>query len=248
LRDATVAQLRALAPPAPVKSNGPTRTDMSDEVVDFFKTHLYVAVVCDILDSMGYHRQAMHQRLRPLLPSYRECGFAGRARTIQWMDANYIVEADPYGLEIDVMDSLHSGDVVIHSTDNSGTNAPWGELMSTIAKSRGAVGCVCDSQIRDCVRIIEMKFPVYYAGIRPLDSKGRARVMAYDVPVMCGDVLVNPGELVFADYDGIVVIPKEAERDLVDRANEKVGKESLSRQALAAGKTLREVFDAYGVL
>ena len=221
---------------------------MSDEVTDLFKTRLYVAVVCDILDSLGYRRQAMHQRLRPLLPSYRECGFVGRARTIQWMEANYVVEADPYGLEIDVMDSLRSGDVVIHSSDYSGTNAPWGELMSTVAKSRGAVGCVCDSQVRDCVRIIEMGFPVYTAGIRPLDSKGRARVMAYDVPVMCGEVLVNPGELVFADYDGIVVIPKEAEREVVERAGEKVGKESLSRRDLAAGKTLREVFQTYGVL
>ncbi len=79
--------------------------------------------------------------------------------------------------------------------------------MTTIAMRNGAVGCVCDSQIRDTVQIIEMGFPVYYTGIRPLDSQGRARVMAYDVPVRCGDVLVHPQDLVFADHDGIVVIP-----------------------------------------
>ena len=87
-------------------------------------------------------------------------------------------EDNPYGLEIEAMDSLSTGDVAVHSTDFSGTNAPWGELMSTVAKRKGVAGCVCDSQIRDCVRIIEMGFPVYCAGIRPVDSKGRGIVTA----------------------------------------------------------------------
>ena len=190
----------------------------------------------------------MHQRLRPLLPDIRSCGFVGRARTIRWMETDYVVEADPYGLEIDAMDSLRAGDVVVHSTDYGGTNAPWGELMSTIAKRKGVAGCVCDSQVRDCVRIIEMGFPVFYAGIRPLDSMGRARVMAYDVPVRCGEVLVNPGDLVYADFDGIVVVPQTVEKEVLAKALEKVGKENQSRADLLAGKSLREVYDKYGVL
>jgi regulator of RNase E activity RraA len=164
------------------------------------------------------------------------------------METDYIVEEDPYGLEIDVMDTLRPGDVVVHSTDHSGTNAPWGELMSTIAKRNGAVGCICDSQVRDTVQIIEMGFPVYYTGIRPLDSKGRARVMAYDVPVRCGDVLVHPQDLLFADYDGIVVIPQGVVQDVLQLAQEKIGKESQARTDLLNGKTLREVFDTYGIL
>ena len=218
------------------------------EIFQFVHENLYVAAVCDILDSLGYRQQAMHQRIRPLLPDMRRCGFVGRARTIRWMDTDYVVEDDPYGLELDAIDSLHYGDAVIHSSDFGGTNAPWGELMSTIAKRNGAVGCVCDSQIRDCVRIVEMGFPVYYAGIRPLDSQGRARVMAYDVPVRCGDVLVNPGELVFADFDGVVVIPLAVEKDVLTLALEKVEKENASRQELLAGKTLKEVYAKYGVL
>jgi len=146
------------------------------------------------------------------------------------------------------MDTLKTGDVVIHSTDFSGTNAPWGELMTTLAKVKDVAGCVCDSQIRDCVRIIEMGFPVYYTGIRPLDSMGRAKVMAFDVPVRCGEVLVRPGELVFADYDGVVVIPQAVENEVLRLAQEKVGKESLTRQGLLEGKSLREVYDTYGVL
>ncbi|MGD0113005.1 MAG: RraA family protein [Armatimonadota bacterium] len=217
-------------------------------VFAFVKEHLYVAALCDVLDSLGFRNQAMHQRLRPLLPDIRACGFVGRARTFRWMEADYLVEEDPYGLEIEAMDSLRPGDVAVHSTDYAGTNAPWGELMSTVAKRRGAVGCICDSQVRDCVKIIEMGFPVYCAGIKPVDSQGRGRVMAYDVPVRCGEALVHPGELIFADFDGIVVVPRKAEKDALVLAQEKVGKESLSRKELLEGKSLREVYEKYGVL
>ena len=137
------------------------------------KESMYVAAICDILDELGYRNQAMHHRLRPLLPDMRNCGFIGRARTFAWKEVHYVGEEDPYGLEIEAMDSLNEGDVVVHSTDINGTNAPWGELMSTMAKRKGVVGCICDSQVRDCIKIIDMNFPVYYTGIRPLDSKGR---------------------------------------------------------------------------
>jgi 4-hydroxy-4-methyl-2-oxoglutarate aldolase len=217
-------------------------------IFDFLRQKVHVAAVCDILDDLGYRNQAMHHRLRPLLPDIYNCGFAGRARTLRWMETDYIVEEDPYGLEIDFMDSLGPGEVIIHSTDHSGTNAPWGELMTTVAQLRGAVGCVADSQIRDTVQIIKMGFPVYYTGIRPLDSKGRARVMAYDVPVRCGDVLVHPGDVVFADYDGIVVIPKGEVQRVLQLAQEKMDKESVTRQELLKGRTLREVYNQYGVL
>ena len=218
------------------------------ELFDFIRKNLYVPAVCDILDELGYRNQAMHQRLRPLLPDIRNCGFIGRARTFRWMETDYVEEQNPYGLEIEAMDSLKAGDVAVHSTDHGGTNAPWGELMSTISKLKGVAGCVCDSQIRDCVRIIEMGFPVYYTGIRPLDSKGRAIVKAYDVPVRCGEVLVNPGDIVYADFDGIVVVPKAAEHDVFIKAQEKVHKENLSRNELLEGKSLRYVYDKYGAL
>ena len=218
------------------------------EIFQFVKDNLYVAAVCDILDSLGYRNQAMHQRLRPLLPDIRACGFVGRARTFRWMEIDYVNKDDPYGLEIEAMDALRPGDVVVHSTDHPGTNAPWGELMTTVAQRNGAVGCVCDSQVRDCVRIIDLGFPVYYTGIRPLDSMGRAKLMAYDVPIQCGGVLVHPGELIFADFDGIVVIPKAVEKQVLTLAQEKAGKEDHSRADLVAGKTLREVYDTYGVL
>jgi 4-hydroxy-4-methyl-2-oxoglutarate aldolase len=218
------------------------------ELFAFMKEQLYVAAVSDILDSLGYRGQVMHRRLRPLLPDIRNCGFAGRARTVRWVEIDHVIERDPYGLEIEVMDSLKPGDVVVHSTDYAGTNAPFGELMSTVAKMNGAVGCICDSQVRDCVKIIELGFPVYYTGIQALDSVGRGRVITYDEPVRCGEVLVKSGELVFADFDGIVVIPGEVEEQVIELAKERVGKESQTRAELFQGATLKEVFAKYGVL
>lgn len=216
------------------------------DLMETAKETLYVAAVCDILDEMGHRSQAMHQRLRPL--DSRNCTFIGLARTVQWMAMEYVVEEDPYGLELEAMDSLKPGDVSVHNTDYGGTNAPWGELMSTAATMRGAVGCVCDSQIRDCQKIIDLGFPVFMAGIRPLDSKGRGRVMAYDVPIVCGDVRVSPGDIVYADFDGIVVIPASLAKQVLESAMEKVRKESLSRKELLEGRLLEEVYAKYGVL
>src|SRR5580698_8235576 len=182
----------------------------------------YAAAIADALDSLGYRNQVMHSRLRPLLQNDLAPGFIGRARTVQWMVMNYVVEEDPYGLEIEVVDSLKSGDVLVHSTDYSGSNTPWGELMSTAAVLRGAVGCICDSNIRDCTRIREMGFPVYYSGIRALDSKGRGRVQAYDVPITCGEVLVHPQDIIFADFDGVVVIPSAIAGEVFELARLKI--------------------------
>lgn len=216
------------------------------EMCDWLCSKLYVASVCDILDEMGYRNQAMHQRLRPL--DENACTFAGRARTVQWMSTEYVVSPHPYGKEIDLMDSLEPGNVVVHSTDYAQSNAPWGELMSTIAKRRGCVACICDSQIRDCARIRAMGFPVFYAGIRPVDSKGRGFVVDYDVPVRAGNVVVHHGDLVFGDLDGVVVIPKGLEAEVIRRAAEKANAEDLSRTELLAGKSLKEVYDKYGAL
>jgi len=216
-----------------------------DSRYPWIRDRLYVAVVCDVLDSLGYRKQAMHQRLRPL--DADASVIVGRARTLRWMETDYIAD-DPYALEIEAVDSLKPDDVVIHSTDAGLVNAPWGELMSTVAKKRGAVGCICDGLIRDCKKIIDMNFPVFHAGIRPVDSKGRGQVMAYDVPIRCGDVLVHPGELIFADFDGVVVIPKKVESKVLRQAWDNVTRENATRRELLEGRTFRDVYDKFGVL
>lgn len=98
--------------------------------------------------------------------------------------------------------------VVVVSTGSSRRNAPWGELLSTAAVARGARGAIVDGLVRDVRRIQEMRFPLFAAGFKPVDSKGRARVTAYGVPVECGGVLVRPGDLIFADLDGVGARPE----------------------------------------
>lgn len=215
------------------------------EKFSWIKKSLYVPVVSDVLDILGLRNCAMHQRLRPL--DANNCIIVGRARTLRWMETDYI-EPDAYGIEIDAIDSLKPHDVVVHSEDYACTNAPWGELMSTIAQRKGASGAICDSMIRDCKKMIEMGFPVFYKGIRPVDSLGRGKVMAYDVPVRCGNVLVNPGDLIFADFDGIVVIPKSVENEVLQKAFDKITKENQSRIDLLNGDSLKNVYNRYGVL
>lgn len=215
------------------------------EKFDWIKKSLYVPVVCDVLDTFGYKNQAMHHRLRPL--EKENCTIVGRARNFRWMDTDY-VEDDPYGIEIEAVDSLKPGDVAVHSTDAASTNAPWGELLSTIAKRNGSSGCICDSMIRDCLKIIALGYPVFYGGIRPLNSLGRGRVMAYDVPIRCGGVLVCPHDLIFADFDGIVTIPKEVEDEVLYKAHQYVTKENQSRIDIMNGDSLRTVYERHGIL
>jgi 4-hydroxy-4-methyl-2-oxoglutarate aldolase len=208
------------------------------------KQKLYTAVVADALDQIGIRNQAMREYLRPVYPCSVFCGWA---RTIACSDV-YHVPAEPYAMEIEAIDSILPGEVVVISTQQSKRNAPWGELLSTAAKARGAHGAVIDGLVRDVRKIEELSFPVLAAGIKPVDSMGRGMVTGYNVPVECGEVLVNPGDFVFADLDGVVVIPKGSVEEVLRLALDKVTRENSSRAELMEGAYLRDVYRKYGVL
>lgn len=205
---------------------------------------LYTAVVSDSLDQLGVRHQAMSEYLRPV---HKRCKFAGWARTISCSDVYHVVD-NPYAIEIESVDSLLPGEVAVIGTQKSKRNAPWGELLSTAAKARGARGAIVDGLIRDVEKTEELGFPVFAAGIKPVDSMGRGLVTAYNVPVECGDVIVNPGDFIFADYDGVIAIPSSVLNEVVARATDKVRREDGSRAELMAGGYLRDVFKKYGVL
>lgn len=205
---------------------------------------LYVPVISDSLDALGVRDHAMHPRVRPLRPDF---AFAGRARTVQWMYM-YGKDPSPYEIEIKFMDSLKPGDIAIPNSDPKLTNAPWGELMSTAAVQRGAKGAIIDSCVRDVKKIFKLNFPIFAAAIAPLDSAGRGKVVAYDVPLESGGVHIEPGDLVVADYDGVVVIPKSIEKEVLKNSFEKAAKETKTRNELRRGKLLGEVYAKYGVL
>ena len=205
---------------------------------------LYAAVISDALDDLGIRSQAMAEHLRPIGPHVK---LAGWARTIVCMDV-YHVDDDPYGLEIEAVDSILPGEVVVVGTGASRRNAPWGELLSTAAVARGARGAVVDGLVRDVRRIQELGFPLFAAGMKPVDSKGRGRVVAYNVPVDCGGVIVSAGDLVFGDLDGVMVVPAARVDEVVRLATDKVLRENHSRDELRNGAYLRSVYDKYGVL
>jgi regulator of RNase E activity RraA len=223
---------------------GKVASETEQSMFSEMEEKLYTAAIADALDELGARDCAMAEHLRPLYP---DATFAGWARTIQCQDMFYIPE-DPYGLEIEAMDSILPGEVVVISTCESRRNAPWGELMSTAARVRGARGAVVDGLVRDVRTIQKLSFPVFAAGIKPVDSRGRGQVVDYNVPVVCGGVLVNPGDLIFADYDGVVAIPAELVKDALEIAQVKISKELNSREDLLNGSYLAQVYAKYGVL
>lgn len=214
------------------------------ELFELLRTQLYTSVVSDVLDRQGLLEQAMAARIRPIEPRMR---LIGRAHTVLTADV-YQRPENPYVKEIAAVDALQPGDVMVAATNGSERTCLWGELLSTAARARGATGCLIDGHTRDVRRILEMGFPVYCTGFRPVDSSSRSTVVDFGCPVRCGDVLVQPGDIIFADIDGVVVIPQDRLESTVRLALEKVEGENASRAMLEQGFLLRDVYDRYGVL
>lgn len=207
---------------------------------------LYTAVISDVLDELGHRDQAMPPSIRPLDDALV---MVGRARTAIYREVYSVPAGDnPYALEIALVDDLRSGDVAVLGCGGSTRIAPWGELLSTAARARGAVGCLTDGFVRDIKFIRGMKFPVFHGGIAPLDSKGRGKVAEIDVPIHCGGVAVTPGDLVVGDADGVIVIPRAVEAQALDKAFAKVRGENDTRAELERGAKLADVFARHGIL
>jgi len=209
------------------------------------RKQLYTAVLSDVLDGLGYRQQAMSPNIRPLDDTLVMCG---RARTALYREVFHIAKGNPYELEIALIDDLKAGDVAIMACGGSPRIAPWGELLSTAARARKAAGCLTDGLTRDVSYIRKMKFPVFHSGIGPLDSKGRGEVAAIDVPVEVAGVHIEPGDLVFGDVDGVVVVPKKIEGKALALAFKKVASENTVRAELKRGDKLRAVFARHGIL
>lgn len=210
------------------------------------RERLYTAVLSDVLDELGFRHQAMPPSIRPLDDSLVLAGFA---RTGSYREVYRVVpDENPYELEMALIDDLRPDDVAVFGCGGSSRIAPWGELLTTASRARGAVGCVTDGFVRDVRQIRSLRFPVFHGGIAPLDSKGRGMVAEIDVPIHCAGVAVAPGDLIVGDVDGLVVVPRAVEAQAVARAFEKVSSEDRTREELAAGAKLKDVFAKYRVL
>lgn len=209
-------------------------------------TTLFTSVLSDCLDAVGVREQALPSRIRPLDDGLV---MVGRARTAAFMEVYHHDEGtNPYELEINLIDTLLPGEIPVFACSNPQRIAPWGELLSTAAQVRGAAGALMDGCTRDVRAIRAMGFPVFHGGIAPLDSKGRGRIMALDVPVACAGVKVSPGELIFGDADGVVVIPRAVEGEVLKLALDKVRGEKTTLAELRRGDRLADVFARHGIL
>jgi regulator of RNase E activity RraA len=210
------------------------------------RERLFVALMSDVLDGLGRRGQALPARIRPLDEA---SVLFGRARTGLYRDVYEVpTDRNPYELEIRLVDDLKAGEVCVLACGASGRIAPWGGLLTTASLARGAAGCLTDGCCRDVKSIRARGFPVFCGGIAPLDSKGRGEVVEIDGAVEVAGVLVRSGDLVFGDADGVVVVPREIEREAFAAALDKLAGESRTEEALAKGETLGAVFKRYGVL
>lgn len=218
----------------------------SDAYFTLLRDKLYTAVLSDVLDDLGYRDQALPASIRPLDEGLVMAGFArtGAYREVYGITPN----ENPYELEMALIDDLKPNDVAVFACGGSTRIAPWGELLSTASRARRAAGCLTDGFVRDIRQIRAMKFPVFHGGIAPLDSKGRGKVAEIDVVVGVAGVRVAPGDLVFGDADGAIVVPRVVEDEVLRRALAKVDGEDRTREELAAGSKLADVFAKYKVL
>ena len=212
---------------------------------DRMADQLYVAVISDILDGLGYRNQVMQPGVLPVQPDRRP--LVGRAATVL-IAPQYEVVEQPYTAQIAAIDGLRPGDILVSAAGGAPGVAVWGELFSNAALARGARGMVTDGYHRDTRMLLDLGFPVFSRGARPVDLSGRGTVVVAGRPVEVAGVLVRPGDVLFAEIDGIVVVPAAVAEEVVEQAFAKVATEDNARADLRNGALLSEVWAKYRVL
>jgi 4-hydroxy-4-methyl-2-oxoglutarate aldolase len=213
------------------------------ELFQDMRTHLFTAVIGDVLDLHGLHHQFLMPECRPLSSKMVVCG---RAMTVFETDISEPVDP-PFGLMLEALDSMQADEVYI-AAGSSPRYALWGELMSTAARARGAAGAVLAGYTRDTNGIVEMNFPVFCYGSYAQDQRGRGQVVDFRVPLEINGITIQPGDIIFGDIDGVLVLPRETEHIVVPEALERVKKEKTARKLLLNGASAETVFCETGVL
>jgi regulator of RNase E activity RraA len=213
------------------------------ELFDLMERELYSAVIGDILDQMGFRHQILRADIKPV---YFDAVVAGRAMTV--LNADFYEALEPLlDKTLSALDDLKPNEVWVMAT-TSHRYALWGELMSTAARARGCRGAIMDGYTRDTKGIIALRFPVFAIGSWAKDIIGRGDVVDWRCPIECGGVRIEPGDVIFGDWDGIVVIPREVEEEVITKALEKARAEKTVQKVLAEGMPAKEAFRRYGVL
>ena len=212
------------------------------EMFELMKEKLYTPVVGDILDAMGYNHQFLPPYIHPLQDGMK---IAGRACTVLEHDV-FEPQKKPFGLLTEALDQLKENEVYVATGAHN--SALWGELLTATARTRGAVGAVLDGYTRDTPQVLAQNFPVFARDRWAQDSSIRTNVVDFRCTIEIGQVTIHDGDLVFADIDGVLIIPKEVAEEVIEKSLEKAAGEKLVRKAIEGGMSATEAFAKFGIL
>ena len=224
----------------------------SEAFLELIRRELYTAVVGDVMDSIGLRHQFLPPRIKPLR---NDMIIVGRSMPVLEADVfseehdatSNSVMSRPFGLMLQALDDLRPDEVYV-CTGASPQYALWGELMSTRAITLGAAGAVVDGYSRDTRGILQLGFPTFSYGGYAQDQGPRGKVIDFRVTLEIGGVRLEPGDLLFGDLDGVCIIPRVAEEEVVRKALEKAREESVLERALREGMSATEAFARYGIM
>jgi len=213
------------------------------EIFGLIERLLYTPVVGDVLDTLGFWHQFLPQPVQPLTPQMR---IAGRAMPVQIADA-WGPQTAPFGRMTQALDALAPGEIYI-ATGGSQNCAAWGEIMTATAKTRGGAGAIIDGFHRDTPRVLEQDWPVFSRGRFAQDAGVRSKVVEFGCPIEIGGVQILPDDLIIGDLDGVVVVPRKVEQEVIAKAVEKATAEKVVRKAIEGGMSSTDAFHKFGIL
>lgn len=220
-----------------------------DELFALMRAELSTCPVSDVMEVLGFAYPMLPPEIRPLR---RDMVMIGRAMPVQ--DEPPVphgglkrYDAKPFGLLFESVEALRPGEVYIVSGGPTAV-ARLGDLLVTRARNLGAAGVVLHAHVRDANAILDLNLPAFAHGTYAYGLQGRHNVVDYRCSITVGHVRIRPGDLIFGDGDGVCVIPREAEREVITRAIAKNRLERKVRGAIAEGRSVVEAFNQYNVM
>ena len=221
------------------------------ELFHLIEGELFVAVIGDVLDSLGLRHQFLPPYIQPIRDDMQVLGRAMPVLTVDYpggaRDGQTELSSMPFGLLFRALDDLKPNEVYVCG-GASPNYAIWGELMTARAIHLGARGAVLDGYSRDTAGILAQDFPTFSRGGYAQDSGIRSRVMDFRIPIEVGRARIQPGDLIFGDRDGVLVIPEQTVEDAISLALQKARTEDKVRIAIENGMSAEEAFNTFGVL
>jgi regulator of RNase E activity RraA len=214
------------------------------------KDQLFSAVLGDVMDTIDLRHQFLSPRIQAIDPNMV---IAGRAMPVKEADiGDSVIEEKSlkdkdFGMMFEALDSLQENDVYI-CTGSSPTYALWGEMMSTRAKHLNASGAVLDGYHRDSTGVLHVGLPCFSYGAYAQDQGVRGKVVDYNCPIVMNGIKISPGDIVFGDRDGVLIIPKGSEEEVIQLAYKKATTENKLKLAIENGMSTVDAYAKFGVM